>query len=171
MELPKETPKTETTPAQEQPGQSEVDRRLERARAIFKKYDFEFNDEDWQASEPKPKAPRERVQKQIRMRVRYTCHNCQTVYGHDRICVSCQHKRCPECIRYPPKKKKDKTVSTVDEAPTTTAQGCTCHECQSGFDPGATECPNCKHQICDKCTKEAKLDSSTPASAPPVATS
>ena len=90
---------------------------MEKARAIFKKYDFEFNDEDWQASEPRPKAPRERVQKQIRMRVKYTCHNCKTVYGHERICSKCQHKRCSECIRYPPKKRKDKAGGKAVEDP------------------------------------------------------
>ena len=164
-----EAPKTTTEP----PGQSDADRRLEKARAIFKKYDFEFSDEDWQASETRPKAPRERVQKPIRMRVKYTCHNCKTVYGHDRICVSCQHKRCPECIRYPPKKKKGKApADKTADAPTTASKGCTCHECQSGFDLGAVECPNCKHQICDKCTKEAKLDPPpTEASSQPVAAS
>lgn len=160
-EASEETPKpaTDATPTEQQPGQSDVDRRLEKARAIFKKYDFEFSDEDWQATESSRRVPRERVQKQIRMRVKYACHNCRTIYGHERICVSCQHKRCPECVRYPPKKRKDKSTEKGTEGPTTTSKGCTCHECQSGFDVGAAECPNCKHQICDKCTKEAKLDS------------
>lgn len=91
---------------------------MEKARAIFKKYDFEFDDEEWKASEPRPKAPRERVQKQIRMRVKYTCHNCKTVFGHQRICANCQHKRCAECTRYPPKKKKDKAKAAEDPATT-----------------------------------------------------
>lgn len=59
------------------------------------------------------------------MRVKYTCHNCKTVFGHERICANCQHKRCSECTRYPPKKKKDKAKAAAAEDPATTSKDTT----------------------------------------------
>jgi hypothetical protein len=49
----------------------------------------------------------ERVEKPIRMRVRRTCHRCQTTFGPDKVCVSCQHVRCKKCPRYPPARTKE----------------------------------------------------------------
>lgn len=40
------------------------------------------------------------------MRVRRTCHRCQTTFGPDKICVNCQHTRCKKCPRYPPPTRK-----------------------------------------------------------------
>ena len=161
------------------PSKTDVEKRLERIHAVFKKYDFAFEDESREVpialTESRPKAPYERIQKNIRMRVKYTCHNCRTVYGHDRICISCQHKRCPDCTRYPPKKKtkkpkEDREVAVVDttQQSNQAEQRCTCHECQTGFEPGAEECPNCHHQICSICLKEAMVTIATEA--PPAAT-
>jgi hypothetical protein len=150
------------------PSMTDSDKRLERIHAVFKKYDFVFDDEGWEIpitlSESRRKVPHERVQKNIRMRVKYTCHNCKTIYGHDRICVSCSHKRCPNCVRYPPKRNKSKKtakdapeVAVVDpNRPAEEAQQqCACHECQTSFETGTEECPNCHHKICAICMKEA----------------
>lgn len=53
------------------------------------------------------------------MRVRRTCHRCQTTFGPDRICVNCQHVRCKKCPRHPlPKSKPDTTTMAIT---TTTA--------------------------------------------------
>lgn len=50
----------------------------------------------------------QRVSKPIRMRVRRTCHRCQTTFGPDKVCVNCQHARCKKCPRHPaPKSKPD----------------------------------------------------------------
>ena len=43
-----------------------------------------------------------RVTKPIRMRVRRTCHRCDTTFGPDKVCVNCQHPRCKKCPRFPP---------------------------------------------------------------------
>lgn len=70
----------------------------ERARALFAKYGLSLEPEEWMS-------PRnlevQRVEKPIRMRVRRTCHRCQTTFGSDRVCVNCQHVRCKDCPRYP----------------------------------------------------------------------
>ena len=144
--------------------QTDIDRRLARARELFKKYDFEFDESEWKVHESKRAKPTERVQKQIRMRVKYTCHSCSTVFGHDKVCISCQHPRCKDCTRYPPRKPKGKKKSAAAAAAPTdeTASKCTCHECQTGVDIGTAECPNCKHKICDQCLKEAMVAVSPP---------
>lgn len=106
----------------------------------------------------RPKVPHERVPKNIRMRVRYTCHNCQTSFGHDKTCISCQHQRCAKCTRYPPKKDRKKRLAEPSAIPQPlseeNSQNCTCHECQTGFDKSAEECPNCHHKVCERCLQE-----------------
>jgi hypothetical protein len=42
-----------------------------------------------------------RVSKPIRMRVRRTCHRCETTFGADKLCINCQHTRCTKCPRHP----------------------------------------------------------------------
>ncbi|PYH42820.1 uncharacterized protein BP01DRAFT_124661 [Aspergillus saccharolyticus JOP 1030-1] len=39
----------------------------------------------------------QRVIRPIRMRVRRTCHRCQTTFGPSKVCVNCQHVRCTSC--------------------------------------------------------------------------
>ncbi|PGH05534.1 hypothetical protein GX51_02872 [Blastomyces parvus] len=54
-----------------------------------------------------PFEPQERVWRKPRRRVRWTCHNCSKLFqAGDRSCPSCQHERCTDCIRDPPKKIK-----------------------------------------------------------------
>ena len=153
----------ETTPAEPRM-QTDVDRRLARARELFKKYDFEIDESEWKADEARAAKPTERVQKTIRMRVRYTCHTCNTTFGHDKVCLSCQHPKCTKCIRYPPRKPKGKKKKTAPAAPIESTQNNSyaCHECQSGFEIGVEECPNCRHKICERCLKEALVAVSPP---------
>jgi len=93
---------------------NEAQARFEKTRAIFARYNFELNEEDWDL---RPQIPYERVNKKIRMRVRYTCHNCNTTFGHDKICASCQHRRCSQCARYPPKKEHRRTTRDPSAVP------------------------------------------------------
>jgi hypothetical protein len=76
----------------------------ERARALFAKYGLTLEPEEWMS-------PRnlevKRVEKPIRMRVRRTCHRCQTTFGSDKVCASCQHVRCKKCPRHPPPRTKE----------------------------------------------------------------
>ncbi|KXG47518.1 Zinc finger, RING/FYVE/PHD-type [Penicillium griseofulvum] len=74
----------------------------EKARALFAKYGLTIDTSEW-------KTPTDlqvtRVTKPIRMRVRRTCHRCETTFGAEKVCVNCQHTRCTKCPRYPPARK------------------------------------------------------------------
>ncbi|KAH8425454.1 uncharacterized protein LDX57_003207 [Aspergillus melleus] len=73
-----------------------------RTRALFAKHGLSLNDDDL-----KPTDTVQRVAKPIRMRVRRSCHRCQTPFGSDRVCVNCQHTRCKSCPRHPPPRTKE----------------------------------------------------------------
>ncbi len=150
----------------EPPLQANIARHLARARELFKIYDFEIDESEWKVDQGRTDKATERVQKTIRMRVRYTCHTCNTTFGHDKVCISCQHPRCTKCIRYPPRKSKDTRKQAASKAPTGPQMPdnkCACHECQTGFGIAAEECPNCHHKICKRCLKEALVAVSPPA--------
>lgn len=55
-----------------------------------------------------------RIEKPIRVRIHRQCHKCNTVFGGNKICSSCEHIRCKSCPRYPPlkteRKEKEKVV-------------------------------------------------------------
>lgn len=84
----------------------------EKARALFTKYGLTLEPGEW-------KSPTDlqltRVTKPIRMRVRRTCHRCETTFGPDKVCVNCQHPRCKKCPRFPPAR------DTGEEQPQTRA--------------------------------------------------
>jgi hypothetical protein len=130
---------------------------------MFARHHLELDGTEWDRG---PKVPHERVHKNIRMRVRYTCHNCSTTFGRDRVCIGCQHRRCTHCARYPPRRDRPKAVHEAPDLPTTQSQtdaprpsteGGTCHECQTGFEVQLAECPNCHHQICERCIHQASI--------------
>lgn len=76
----------------------------ERTRGLFAKYGLPLSQCDLRPVD----ASVQRVVKPIRMRVRRSCHRCQTVFGVARVCVNCQHTRCKSCPRHPaPKPKED----------------------------------------------------------------
>ncbi|KAL3439164.1 hypothetical protein BDV09DRAFT_191378 [Aspergillus tetrazonus] len=81
----------------------------EKARALFAKYGLTLEPGEWKATSD---VTVQRVVKPIRMRVRRTCHRCQTTFGPDKVCVNCQHVRCKNCPRYPAAKPKDKQERT-----------------------------------------------------------
>ncbi|EAT78592.1 hypothetical protein SNOG_13967 [Parastagonospora nodorum SN15] len=152
----------------------------ERARALFAKYGLTLDTTDWIAP-PAPMPTVQRVEKSIRMRVHRSCHHCGTIYGADKQCLQCEHKRCKKCPRYPKKrlsaeKEKEKTT---EEKPrkkrvlTVTTRGGnelayqpskqrvrrSCHKCETLFvPPTATICEQCRHIRCTKCPRDpAKL--------------
>jgi hypothetical protein len=47
-----------------------------------------------------------RIEKAIRVRIHRTCHKCQTSFGGNKVCATCQHPRCSKCTRIPAKKTK-----------------------------------------------------------------
>ncbi|KAF2467687.1 uncharacterized protein BDR25DRAFT_291665 [Lindgomyces ingoldianus] len=152
----------------------------ERARALFAKYGLTLESHEWIAAPALPVSV-QRVEKPIRMRVHRSCHRCGTTYGADKICTSCEHRRCKKCPRYPkkkapgekgkakegaerPKKKKlltvtSKTGGELVYQPVKQRVRRTCHKCENLFvPPTATLCENCRHIRCTKCPREpAKL--------------
>ncbi|KAF1362858.1 hypothetical protein EJ07DRAFT_105710 [Lizonia empirigonia] len=148
----------------------------ERARALFAKYGLTLESHEWiAASAPAPLVPR--VEKAIRMRVHRSCHRCGSIYGHEKVCLQCEHKRCKKCPSYPKKKtpgekgvekeaaeqSQKKRVLTVTTRsgneraylPATQRVRRTCHKCESLFvPPTATTCASCKHVRCTKCPRE-----------------
>lgn len=134
----------------------------DRTLALIAKHNLDLE----QPTRPRqPRIPYERVERPIRMRVRYTCHRCRTTFGRDRECGSCRHHRCTKCDRYPSKKPRpsEPTVEpsapeeaiAADAEPAPAPGTCTCHECQTGIDIGIENCPNCHHKICDRCLQES----------------
>ncbi|KAJ0425616.1 hypothetical protein BJY00DRAFT_308350 [Aspergillus carlsbadensis] len=91
----------------------------EKARVLFAKYGLTLEPGEWKAVSD---VPVQRVTKSIRMRVRRTCHRCQTTFGPDKVCVNCQHVRCKKCPRHPPPKPKDKKEQAGSALQTIIAQ-------------------------------------------------
>lgn len=162
---------------------NQLDRRAmqqERARALFAKYGLTLEAHEWVAA-PAPVPTVERVEKAVRMRVHRNCHRCGTIFGADKVCLQCEHKRCNKCPRYPkkktqedklkekeptekPKRKKVLTILTRsgDElaySPAKQRVRRSCHKCDALFVPAsATICDSCRHIRCTKCPREpAKL--------------
>jgi hypothetical protein len=72
----------------------------------------------------KPDKEALRVEKPIRMRIHRTCHKCETTFGGNKICASCQHPRCSMCPRYPVKKPKvEGAKGKENEAPKAPVEG------------------------------------------------
>jgi hypothetical protein len=72
-------------------------------------------------SKARPDKETYRIEKPIRMRIHRTCHKCNTTFGGNKTCSSCQHQRCSKCTRYPV--KKDKSQSREKKKETATISG------------------------------------------------
>ncbi|KAK6363805.1 hypothetical protein TWF730_001215 [Orbilia blumenaviensis] len=140
------------------------------ARQLAEKHGIEIP-EDWPYSVRPPAG--ERIEKPIRMRVRRYCHVCQTAFGSEKSCPSCNHKRCVDCPRSPPPKtdkKKKAKAKEYDPYEGLTMPSKTggqplvyrkirqrvhwkCHKCESDF-AGQKTCPKCTHNRCKKCHRE-----------------
>ena len=150
------------------PIHTDVDKRVLKARDSMIQAGIELDGAELIIPQPiRNRVPYERVHKRIRMRVRYTCHNCSTIYGHDRICVSCDHPRCTQCPRYPARRNQrhrdTKRAEAVEAAiraedkENSEPKFCDCHECQTVVEIGSEECPNCHHRICERCLTEGQF--------------
>lgn len=88
-----------------QPGVVTVNRaqiERERARKLAEKYGLTIEPYEWAASCQTV----QRIEKPIRMRIHRTCHKCKATFGIANVCVKCEHVRCKQCPRYPPRKDK-----------------------------------------------------------------
>jgi hypothetical protein len=75
--------------------------RFDRTRALSAKYGFNLTESEWAVP---PNQPVQRVERSIRMRIRFRCHQCNTQYGGSRVCSQCSHQRCNRCVRHPPRR-------------------------------------------------------------------
>lgn len=82
----------------------------ERAKKLAERYGLEINTEDWIRTAPDDTVLR--IDKPIRIRVRRTCHRCNTTLSQARECPSCQHPRCTKCPRYPPKRTESEKLAS-----------------------------------------------------------
>lgn len=78
----------------------------EKARSLFAQHGFQYEPRCWQPQQEPPNKIR-RVEKPIRLRVHYTCHECRRQFGVQRTCLSCGHQRCRQCSRDPPRKVRE----------------------------------------------------------------
>ncbi|RHZ51379.1 uncharacterized protein CDV56_101746 [Aspergillus thermomutatus] len=83
----------------------------EKTRALFAKYGLTLEAGEWKTPSDMTV---QRVAKPIRMRVRRTCHRCETTFGPDKVCVNCQHVRCTKCPRHTSAKPKDQAQSALE---------------------------------------------------------
>lgn len=183
-----QAPAPALAPASSTPALDRNAMQRERARALFARYGLTLEPQDWVVSSaPAPLVPR--VEKPIRMRVHRSCHRCGTLYGHDKVCVQCEHKRCKQCPRYPKKKtagEKGKTAEAADQPKkkklltVTTRHGNdlayqpakqrvrrSCHKCDAFFvPPTASTCESCSHVRCTKCPREPAKRNKWPSGYP-----
>jgi len=107
VEKPVEKP-VEQTVAPEGPPPTRLLRsqmQIERARKLVERFDLNLSTDDFISVSLDREAFR--VEKPIRMRIHRTCHKCNTMFGGNKKCVTCQNKRCSKCPRYPPLKTDD----------------------------------------------------------------
>ena len=86
----------------------------ERWRAMLEKYGIERAPQETPGDQT---ATAQRVERAIRMRVRWMCHSCQCPFRKSLKCASCGHERCPECTRTPSEKVRDAMAATQTPAP------------------------------------------------------
>lgn len=89
-----------------------------RPRPLFDRYGLDFERSGLTVSPRNPsEVPRARVlraEKSVRVRVRYNCCRCEKTFGSAPICSGCEHERCKQCPRYPPRRRNRPTASTEE---------------------------------------------------------
>ncbi|KAK8090718.1 hypothetical protein PG994_000223 [Apiospora phragmitis] len=91
----------------------------ERARRLGDRFGLEVKPAEWNAA----RGDVLRVEKPVRIRIHRTCHKCQATFGTGNSCPGCQHRRCDQCARSPPKRtEEEKKASRQRRDATATAQ-------------------------------------------------
>ena len=97
------------------------------------------------------------VRKKPVQRVRRICHECNTTFpSGTKVCAQCNHCRCVDCPRDPPKKKyyPDGYPGDAPSSDTSKPVKFNCHKCNKTFPPvlpneqEAAECERCQHPRC-----------------------
>lgn len=102
---------------------------------------------------PAKRGGQDLVHKKPRQRVRRNCCQCETLFiTHNKTCPGCQHVRCTDCPRDPPKKDKYPYGYPGDEFGAKSIPRYECKECKTVFPADATaetECSKCSHKMGD----------------------
>ncbi|KAK5134054.1 hypothetical protein LTR08_006944 [Meristemomyces frigidus] len=83
----------------------------EKSRLLFEKYGLAYEPRR-RSNEHDPPSKLRRVEKPVRIRIHWECHECHNHFARDKTCVSCGHRRCPDCTRAPAKRVKEIMAST-----------------------------------------------------------
>lgn len=86
----------------------------EKARLLLQKYGLRYEPRARRQDVSEPPGKTRRVEKPVRIRIHWHCHECNSRFARDRTCVSCGHRRCSECIRSPPKKVRQVMEGTSE---------------------------------------------------------
>ncbi|RDA95136.1 hypothetical protein CP533_1861 [Ophiocordyceps camponoti-saundersi (nom. inval.)] len=82
----------------------------ERAKKLAERYGLEISTSDLIKTSADDTVLR--MDKPIRIRVRRTCHRCDTALAASKECPNCQHVRCTKCPRYPPKRTEAEKLAS-----------------------------------------------------------
>lgn len=75
----------------------------EKARLLSEKYGLRYEGSA-QRQQKEPPGKIRRVERPVRIRLRWSCHECNTAFAHNKECSSCGHTRCGDCNRSPPQR-------------------------------------------------------------------
>jgi hypothetical protein len=87
----------------------------ERARNLSERYGLDIKTSEWHAATVATAKTEDtvlRTDKPIRMRVRRSCHECNTHFSTSNECTKCKHTRCAQCTRYPPKRTEQELIAS-----------------------------------------------------------
>ncbi|KAK8028236.1 hypothetical protein PG991_005292 [Apiospora marii] len=89
----------------------------ERARRLGDRFGLEVKPVEWNAA----RGDVLRVEKPVRIRIHRTCHKCQATFGPGNSCPGCQHRRCEDCPRNPPKRTEEEKKASRQRRDAATA--------------------------------------------------
>ncbi|KAH0600454.1 hypothetical protein MHUMG1_01450 [Metarhizium humberi] len=109
--------------------------------------DYFWGDERIELKRPSKTGGQDLVHRKPRQRVRRTCHECQTLFATgSRKCENCNHVRCTDCPRDPPKMDKYPFGYPGDAFGPDSDARFECHSCEVVYPAGAedgTPCITC----------------------------
>jgi hypothetical protein len=113
--------------------------------------DYDYTGKDIKLTRPSKTGGQDLVYKKPRQRVRRTCHECHTLFAvGNKTCAKCNHTRCTDCPRDPPKKDKYPFGYPGDEYGPSSIPHYECEKCKKVYPTGAehgAECKKCGTQL------------------------
>ena len=78
----------------------------DKARTLFEKYGLKYESRKTSSEHPPPTKIR-RVEKAVRIRIHWTCHECDASFSVNKTCTHCGHRRCQDCPRSPARRVRE----------------------------------------------------------------